>query len=201
MVHKLCTYRSYNYIETQFYTYVCYTNIMHSPFLLLQQYLIYIYFILISYIILRLRLETLGFHVGEPPVKSFALQVRRTEGKCLIWGRAPKVIRAKYRLENGQQKESLLLVSGWWGVARHFHYIPELGLAFFWCLPGLFENVMCYTYFIWLVILLIHRTFRDDAKCSAKYGKYWKQYCQSVPYRMLPYVFWAATCSTAQQTL
>lgn len=99
------------------------------------------------------------------------------------------MIHARYTLKTGEERESLLLVSGWWGVARHFHYIPELALAFFWCLPGLFENLMCYTYFLWLCILLTHRTFRDDVKCGKKYGKYWEEYCKRVPYKMIPYVF------------
>ena len=116
-------------------------------------------------------------------------KVRETDGKCLIWGKKPVVIRAKYTLDNGDKRESLLLVSGWWGVARHFHYIPELCLAFFWAVPALFYNVMPYTYFIFLIFLLIHRTFRDEHKCSNKYRGYWKKYCEMVPYRMIPYVF------------
>lgn len=116
-------------------------------------------------------------------------EVRRTDGKCMIWGKKPKIIRAKYYLESGEERESLLLVSGWWGVARHFHYVPELMLAFFWSVPALFNHVMPYTYFIWLVLLLVHRTFRDDDKCSNKYKHYWKDYCKQVPYKMIPYIF------------
>ena len=91
--------------------------------------------------------------------------------------------------EEGTERESLLLVSGYWGVARHFHYVPELVLTLCWSLPGAFENVMVYTYFIWLFLLLTHRTFRDDDKCSRKYGSYWREYCKRVPYKMIPGVF------------
>ena len=115
--------------------------------------------------------------------------VRATNGQCKIWGKKPEVIRAKYTPDDGKERESLLLVSGYWGIARHFHYIPELALSFFWCLPGLFNHVMCYTYFLWLCILLTHRTFRDDEKCGAKYGKYWKEYQRRVPYKMIPGIF------------
>ncbi len=115
--------------------------------------------------------------------------VRNTNGECLIWGKKPEVIRAKYQLEGGETRESLLLVSGWWGVSRHFHYIPELFLTFCWSVPALFTNVMAYTYFFWLVILLTHRTFRDDTKCSKKYKGYWNQYCERVPYKIIPYIF------------
>lgn len=115
--------------------------------------------------------------------------VRSSGGKCLIWGRKPEVIRAKYRLESGEVKESLLLASGWWGMSRHFHYIPEILLAFFWSVPALGGHVMPYSYTIWLVILLTHRSFRDDTKCANKYGKFWKEYCKKVPQKIVPYVF------------
>ena len=32
-------------------------------------------------------------------------------------------------------------------------------------------------------------TFRDDLKCSIKYGDYWKQYCKKVPYKIIPFIF------------
>jgi len=115
--------------------------------------------------------------------------VRATDGDCLIWGRKPEVIRAKYRLETGEEKSSILLASGWWGVSRHFHYIPEIMLSFFWCVPALGENVMPYSYAIWIVILLSHRSFRDDTKCANKYGAYWQEYCKKVPQKIVPYVY------------
>lgn len=114
--------------------------------------------------------------------------VRKTNGACLIWGRKPDVIKAKYVLENGKKCENLLLVSGWWGFSRHFHYVPELCLAFCWSVPALFTHVMPYLYVIFLTVLLIHRTFRDDEKCKKKYTVYWNQYTKKVPYRMIPYL-------------
>ncbi|GFN77298.1 7-dehydrocholesterol reductase [Plakobranchus ocellatus] len=115
--------------------------------------------------------------------------VRGSNGACQVWGRKPELIRARYTLENGQEKESLLLASGWWGMARHFHYVPEITLALCWSLPALFHNILPYSYVIFLVILLVHRTFRDDEKCARKYGTYWDQYCQKVPHKMVPYLF------------
>ena len=67
--------------------------------------------------------------------------------------------------------------------------MPELRLAFLWSVPALFDNAMAYSYFIWLVILLVHRTFRGDTKCSKKYQQYWTEYCRRVPYKVIPYVF------------
>jgi len=116
-------------------------------------------------------------------------EVRATDGQCLIWGKKPQVIRAKYELENGETRQSLLLLSGYWGLARHFHYIPEIALAFFWSVPALFDNLMPYLYTIWLVLLLTHRSYRDDDKCGRKYQKYWVEYRNKVPYRIIPYIF------------
>lgn len=117
------------------------------------------------------------------------LYVRDTDGQCTIWGRKPELIRANYKLETGESRQSLLLLSGFWGVARHFHYVPELTLALCWTLPALFHHLAPYCYLIILTCILVHRTYRDDNKCSAKYGDYWTQYCQKVPYKMIPGLF------------
>ena len=50
------------------------------------------------------------------------------------------MIRASYQTSEGEEKKSLLLASGWWGISRHFHYIPEIAAAFFWTVPALFTN-------------------------------------------------------------
>ncbi len=113
-------------------------------------------------------------------------EVRKANGECLVWGKKAEFIRAPYQTETGETKTSLLLTSGWWSLARHFHYLPELLGALCWTLPALFFNVLPYFYFVFLLILLVHRSFRDDEKCSGKYGQNWKAYCEKVPYRILP---------------
>jgi len=113
---------------------------------------------------------------------------RASNGKALVWGEKPKFITAKYTTADGDVKTSLLLLSGWWGISRHFHYVPEILAAFFWTVPALFDHIMPYFYVIFLTILLVDRAFRDDARCAAKYGKYWNQYKRHVPYKILPLV-------------
>ncbi len=49
---------------------------------------------------------------------------------------SPRKIVAKYTTGDGREKTSLLLTSGWWGLARHFHYLPEILAAFFWSMPA-----------------------------------------------------------------
>ena len=116
-------------------------------------------------------------------------EARRTKGNMLVWGKKPRMIKAKYETIEGESKTSLLLVSGWWSISRHFHYLPEIAASFFWTLPAGFDKVVPYSYVIFLTILLFDRSVRDDRRCAAKYGTYWKQYCSIVPYKVIPGIF------------
>ena len=113
-------------------------------------------------------------------------RVRATGGKTTVWGKPPVVLVGRYTTEKGEQKESLLLASGWWGISRHFHYVPEVLGALFWTLPALFVNVLPYFYVVFLSILLTDRAFRDDGRCAIKYGDDWKAYCAKVRYKIIP---------------
>ena len=116
-------------------------------------------------------------------------QVRAKNGACKIWGNNPSLIHATYQTQNGETKQTILLTSGWWGLSRHFHYIPELMGAFFWSLPALFANFLPYFYLVFLTILLVDRAFRHDRRCADKYGLYWEEYCARVPYKIIPYLY------------
>jgi 7-dehydrocholesterol reductase len=116
-------------------------------------------------------------------------RVRATDGKCLVWGRAPQIIRARYAVEGGGTQESLLLVSGYWGITRHFHYLSELSLALAWTVPCGFDSALAYIYPAYLAVLLVERAWRDDRRCRRKYGADWDEYCARVPWMMLPGVF------------
>jgi 7-dehydrocholesterol reductase len=113
-------------------------------------------------------------------------KVRAANGKCKVWGKEPVLIHAEYTTKEGERKKTVLLASGWWGLARHFHYLPEIMGAFFWTVPALFFNALPYFYVAFLTILLVHRSLRDEDKCRLKYGKYWKEYCEAVPSRIVP---------------
>ncbi|XP_052593802.1 delta(14)-sterol reductase LBR [Peromyscus californicus insignis] len=82
-----------------------------------------------------------------------------------------------------------LLVSGWWGFVRHPNYLGDLIMALAWSLPCGFNHVLPYFYVIYFTTLLVHREARDEHQCKRKYGLAWEKYCQSVPYRILPYVY------------
>ena len=117
---------------------------------------------------------------------------RACGGRVKIWGRKPTIVRAEYVVaKDGERvtKKSILLASGWWGLARHFHYLPEITASFLWTAPALFDVAPPYLYVAFLTALLIDRSIRDDIRCRRKYGQYWAKYCELVPYRIIPGVF------------
>jgi 7-dehydrocholesterol reductase len=89
------------------------------------------------------------------------------------------------RTESG----SILLTCGAWGTARHLHYVFEIVCALCWTAPVAGTNWKGYAYVVFLAILLIQRTFRDDERCAQKYKTDWEKYCTLVPYKILPRVF------------
>lgn len=113
---------------------------------------------------------------------------KANSGRCELWGAPASYIEARYDTSKGVRK-SKLLTSGFWGLARHLNYTFELMLALSWCLPGLGRGLLPFLYFFFLCVLLVHRVFRDEEKCSVKYGSSWEEYCKKVPYRMIPGVF------------
>lgn len=116
-------------------------------------------------------------------------RVRATDGRAKVWGKAPDLIRARYTTGDGEERQSLLLVSGWWSVARHFHYVPEILLALAWTLPSGLGFALPYFYVVYLTILLVDRAGRDDLRCKQKYGTFWDEYCRRVPSKIVPGVY------------
>jgi 7-dehydrocholesterol reductase len=115
-------------------------------------------------------------------------RVRATNGRALVWGKPAKVLRVRYTQVDGKERESILLVSGYWGIARHSHYVAELTAALAWTLPAGLAPV-AYVYFVFLTVLLFDRARRDDRRCRAKYGSNWNEYCRMVPYRIIPGIY------------
>ena len=92
-----------------------------------------------------------------------------------------------YTGSDGKLKKSQLLTSGFWGMARHMNYFAEQNIALSYVLPC--SGYITYMYFVFTFVFMIHRVFRDEEKCRAKYGQDFGLYCQKVPYRFLPYIF------------
>jgi protein-S-isoprenylcysteine O-methyltransferase Ste14 len=43
--------------------------------------------------------------------------------------------------------------------------------------------------FVGSILLLIHRTVRDNERCKQKYGAAWDRYCSKVKYVLIPKVY------------
>ncbi|KAG0338572.1 erg24, C-14 sterol reductase, partial [Podila humilis] len=84
---------------------------------------------------------------------------------------------------------SKLLISGWWGTARHINYFGDWLMALAWSLPCGFATPLPYFYPIYFAVLLFHRELRDEEKCQKKYGKDWDTYCEKVRWRIIPYIY------------
>lgn len=113
---------------------------------------------------------------------------------------------------------SKLMVSGWWGLARHINYLGDWIMSWSYCLPtgvagyALIESInpasgalqmqavqtpevrgwgMIFTYFYMLYfgVLLVHREMRDEEKCKKKYGADWDRYTSMVRSRIIPGIY------------
>ncbi|KAH8667375.1 ergosterol biosynthesis ERG4/ERG24 [Tricladium varicosporioides] len=115
--------------------------------------------------------------------------VRRTKGACKLWGKPAEVVRVKYQTKDGLTHDSILLCSGWWGFARHVNYLGDLVLSFSMCAACGTSNLLPYTYGIFMTILLIHRCWRDEERCSKKYGQGWVDYCKKVRWVIFPGIY------------
>ncbi len=114
---------------------------------------------------------------------------RQNDGNISIWKEKANFIPCEYLTSDGEKRKSKLLTSGWWGISRHMNYTGDLIFSLAISLACGTEYLFPYFYFVFMTILLIHRCFRDEHRCGHKYGKSWEQYCQKVPYRLIPGVF------------
>lgn len=102
----------------------------------------------------------------------------RKDPTTKVWGREPSFIETA--------RGTKLLTSGWWGVASHANYLGDLMMALAMGLTVGANTLFGYGYFLAFVILLIHRDYRDDAHCAAKYGDDWKAYRAKVRWHIVP---------------
>lgn len=105
----------------------------------------------------------------------------RRDATTKIWGKPPEFIQTK--------RGTKLLTSGWWGVASHANYLGDLMMSLAMGLAVGGETLFGYGYFLAFVILLIHRDWRDDRHCAAKYGDDWKAYRAKVRWHIVPGIY------------
>jgi len=87
-------------------------------------------------------------------------------------------------------RKTKLLISGWWGIARHINYTGDWMMSWSWCLVTGFGCIIPYFYVAYFGTLLVHREFRDEHSCKENYVAFWVLYCKIVPYRFIPYIYY-----------
>ncbi|CAK8673420.1 unnamed protein product [Clavelina lepadiformis] len=105
---------------------------------------------------------------------------------CVIWGKKAQYIKCSYVSADGRCHQSSLLTSGWWGVARHMNYTGDLMGSLAYCMCCGAGHILPYFYMIYMTVLLVHRIYRDEHRCQAKYGEHWQKYVAKVSYRLVP---------------
>ncbi len=93
--------------------------------------------------------------------------------------------------EHIQAGDRKILVSGFWGKARHFGYFGEglygISMAFVF---GYLGSLWSWSYAIFIMAFFIPRQLDDDKHCAEKYGEEkWAEYKARVPYRIFPGVY------------
>lgn len=84
-----------------------------------------------------------------------------------------------------------LLCGGFWGVSRHVNYLGETleAVGIVLALGHHQALLLPWLYPLYYVMLLCTRERDDDRRCREKYGALWDEYCQKVPYRIIPFVY------------
>jgi len=106
---------------------------------------------------------------------------RRDPESCRIWGKPARYLET--------ERGTRLLLSGFWGRARHLNYLGDWMIALSWGLLCGFGSVIPYFYPLWFALLLVTRERRDDRWCARKYGADWDRYREQVPWRIIPGVY------------
>lgn len=124
-------------------------------------------------------LNAVGFYV----FRSSNLQKHRFSNDPTrpIWGKTPEFI--------DTERGTLLLTSGWWGIARHANYLGDWLMGLAWSLSCGFGRLLPYFYPIYFAILLLHREWRDSRHCAVKYGRDWDRYTKKVRWRIVPGIY------------
>jgi protein-S-isoprenylcysteine O-methyltransferase Ste14 len=106
---------------------------------------------------------------------------RRDPQNSIIWGKPARYIET--------QRGTPLLLSGFWGQARHMNYLGDWMIALSWGLLCGFGSIIPYFYPLWFALLLLTRERRDDRWCAQKYGADWDRYREQVRWRIVPGIY------------
>ncbi|CAF1200717.1 unnamed protein product [Adineta steineri] len=81
-----------------------------------------------------------------------------------------------------------LLCSGWWSLSRHINYLGDTLMAIGLSI-AINGGIYPWLYPLYYIGLFIARERTDYDRCREKYGRDWDEYCQRVPYRIIPFLY------------
>ncbi|XP_075975261.1 lamin B receptor [Anticarsia gemmatalis] len=82
-----------------------------------------------------------------------------------------------------------LLVSNMWGILRHPNYTGDILIHIAFALPGILSGqYVAAAPALLTILMLLHRAWRDHARCQRRYGAAWQRYCKRVPSVIIPKV-------------
>ncbi|XP_045769565.1 delta(14)-sterol reductase TM7SF2 [Maniola jurtina] len=82
-----------------------------------------------------------------------------------------------------------LLLSSLWGVVRHPNYAGDMLIHAALAIPGIYSRqLIAAAPALITILMLLHRCWRDHARCRRRYGAAWLRYCKRVPSVLIPKV-------------
>ncbi|XP_034829199.1 delta(14)-sterol reductase TM7SF2 [Maniola hyperantus] len=82
-----------------------------------------------------------------------------------------------------------LLLSNLWGVVRHPNYAGDMLVHAALAIPGIYSRqLIAAAPALITILMLLHRCWRDHARCRRRYGAAWLRYCKRVPSVIVPKV-------------
>ena len=100
----------------------------------------------------------------------------KQDANVKIWGQPAEALEGK------------LLVSGFWGIGRHLNYTGEILVYLAFVLTAGLASWVSFLLPAWLIVLLVHRSWRDEQRCRRKYGSLWDRYTARARFSMVPFV-------------
>lgn len=120
------------------------------------------------------------FDTANSQKANIKIKVRRNTFPQFSWGDIKEPIRFI------ETPHGNLLVDGWYAFARKMQYTGDILMALSWGIACGFDSPLPYFYCVFFTSMIMHRQWRDEIRCSEKYGEYWKVYTKKVPNVFLP---------------
>jgi 7-dehydrocholesterol reductase len=108
---------------------------------------------------------------------------QENHGKCILLGGVQHKIIIFYMTKKGKTCEILLSADEWWYISHPFISFIKILVR----LPSVSLVLVGPSFCImYLMILLMDCAYCDHDHYHKKFGKHWDEYCEIVPYNIIP---------------